>query len=150
MSESLVLLAVRRFEPNRKPPRWWRGRVMALGAGPGSTFGLATVGSNYWIIIDPSWRTKCSPGAQQVWVPTWRRAGSSSPAQREPPVPFPTERSHHDHRLIDKGSTPRCGPIGSPVDEARRRERRGNDRLQARQARKGRCQTVKAHDHGPS
>lgn len=70
MKQSLVLLVVRRFEPNRKPSCWWRGRVMALGAEPagggGGSSGLAMVGSNYWIIIDPSWGSKCSSGAQQA------------------------------------------------------------------------------------
>lgn len=54
----------------------------------------------------------------------------------EPPVPFLMERSHH-RRLIINGSNPRGGPIGSTVGEARRREGRGNDKLQAREAREG-------------
>lgn len=114
---------------------------MAPGAEPGKgggggTFGLAIVGSNYWIIIDPSCGSKCSSGAQHAVDAKWRRAVDLPPrlgASKEEP---PTVVESFD----SKG-----GPLAG--NEARLRESHGDDKRQAREARKKTSPNLITMDH---
>ncbi|KAI7781086.1 hypothetical protein LA080_015206 [Diaporthe eres] len=99
-------------------------------------------GSNYWIIIDPSWGSKCSSGAQQaVGANVAASCGYSSPAQS---LRFLFLRIEEQPTVV-QGSNSKGGSL--TVDEARQRERRGNDKLQARKARKRHHQPLNTMRH---
>lgn len=144
MRQSLALLVVRRFEPNRKPSCWWRSRVMALGAEPREggplwsrdgriellDYHRSLVGKQ--MLVRGAASCGCQRGGE-LWI--------FLPSS-EPPVPFPTDRGATNGR---PDSNSKGGSL--TVDEARQRESRGNDKLQARKARKRHHQPLNTMRH---
>lgn len=93
----------------------WQGGGSESGARGGGYSGLAMAGSNYWIIIDPSWGSKCSLGAQQaVGANVAASCGYSSPAQSLRFLFLQIEQP-----TVVKGSNSQGGSL--TVDEARLR-----------------------------
>lgn len=123
----------------------WQGdgsESWGKGGGVG-TFGLAVVGSNYWIIIDPSCGSKCSSGAQHAWMQTWRRAGDIPPQLRASTY-FPFA-PREEPPTVANGFNSKGGSLAG--GKARLCESRGDDKWQAREARKRTSSSLNTMDH---
>lgn len=137
MRQSLVLLVVRRFEPNRKPPCWWRGRAMARGAEPGERGGKDLWSRDCRIELLDYHRSLVRKqmlvrGAACLWMQTWRRAVDTPPQLRASTYFLFAERE--EPPTVVKGFNSKGGPLAG--NEARPRGSHGDDKQQAREARK--------------
>lgn len=143
MRQSFALLVVRRFEPNPKPSCWWRGRVMALGAEQGGgdlwsrdgriellDYHRSLVGKQ--MLVRGAASCGCQRGGE-LWI--------FLPAQSLQFLFLQVE----EQPTVVKGSNSEGGPLA--VDEARWRESRGNDKLQAGKARERHHQPLNTMHH---